>query len=439
MKMADIEYLEEERKKLWERVTTLSQQVTQLQDDVHKTTPEYVQEAKNASKKISEYKNKASNAWQEIEKIKGEVQGLIKESQVILDAKATAVTINQTLTEAQTTLKTSKETQATLNNTLQELTHKASQIQTTQAEVSGQLSTAEGNSKRISSLLETAAETQDNINNIYEEIDGYDTPEGNHVEGLKEKLAKKYTQLEKDSSSLKSNIETTQSELLTWKEDFIKERTDDFNALSEQIKSLLPGAMSAGLSAAYGEQKRAETAERNNTKRWFICIIITMVVLALIPVRLYFYLYSQGHSIDYIIQHTPQVTISIVPLYLPLIWLAAHLNKHINLSKKLIEEYAYKEAVNKTYEGLASQIKELKDEDNELEKEHLKIILKASAENPGKFITGYDKYDNPILELLAKPEKLKGLLENNPVLTTFIEQIIEQSQAISKEKETDDK
>ena len=333
MKMADIEYLEEERKKLWERVTTLSQQVTQLQDDVHKTTPEYAQEAKNASKKISEYKNKASNAWQEIEKIKGEVQGLIKESQVILDAKATAVTINQTLTEAQTTLKTSKETQATLNNTLQELTHKASQIQTTQAEVSGQLSTAEGNSKRISSLLETAAETQDNINNIYEEIDGYDTPEGNHVEGLKEKLAKKYTQLEKDSSSLKSNIETTQSELLTWKEDFIKERTDDFNALSEKIKSLLPGAMSAGLSAAYGEQKRAETAERNNTKHWFIGIIITMVVLALIPVSLYFYLYSQGHSIDYIIQLTPQVTISIVPLYLPLIWLAAHLNKHINLSK----------------------------------------------------------------------------------------------------------
>lgn len=439
MKMADIEYLEEERKKLWERVTALSQQVAKLQDDVHKTTPEYAQEAKSASKKISEYRNKASNAWQEIDKIKGDIQGLIKESQVILDAKVTASTINQSLTEAQTTLTKSQETQATLNAALQELTNKAKQIETTQSEVAGQLSTAEGNSKRISSLLEAAAETQDNINNIYEEIDGYNTPEGNHVEGLKEKLAKKYTQLEKDSSSLKSNIETTQSDLLTWKENFIKERTADFNALSEQIKSLLPGAMSAGLSAAYGEQKRAETAERNNTKHWFIGIIITMVVLALIPVGLYIYLYCKGNGIDYIIQHTPQVTISIVPLYFPLIWLAAHLNKHINLSKKLIEEYAYKEAVNKTYEGLASQIKGLHDEDNELEKEHLKIILKASAENPGKFITGYDKYDNPILELLAKPEKLKGLLENNPILTTFIEQIINQSQTISKEKETNDK
>ena len=439
MKMADIEYLEEERKKLWERVTTLSQQVAQLQDDVHKTTPEYAQEAKNASKKISEYKNKASNAWQEIEKIKGEVQGLIEESQVILDAKATAVTINQTLTEAQTTLKTSKETQATLNNTLQELTHKASQIQTTQAEVSGQLSTAEGNSKRISSLLETAAETQDNINNIYEEIDGYDTPEGNHVEGLKEKLAKKYTQLEKDSSSLKSNIETTQSELLTWKEDFIKERTDDFNALSEQIKSLLPGAMSAGLSAAYAQKKSAEIEERNSAQKSFKTSIKWMSFLAVVPVGLYLYLYCSGKGMEYIIQHTPQITLAILPLYLPAIWFAIHFNKRINLSKKLIEEYAYKEALNKTYEGLSGQIEELSDEDNELRKEHLKIILKASAENPGKFITGYDKCDNPILELLSKPKELNNLLKENPVLSTVFERIIEQSQAISKEKETDDK
>lgn len=435
MQMADIEYLEEERKKLWERVTTLSQQVAQLQEDIHKTTPECEQEARNASKEISKYKNRASNAWQEIEKIKGEIQDLIKESQVILQAKSTAITINQSLTDAQTILTESKEAQLTLDKTIQSINNQSAQIQAMQEDVTNKFSTAQSSSNKIASLLETAVETKDKINDIYDEIDGYDTLEGKHVEGLKEKLEKKYTQLEKDSSFLKSNIETIENNLLSWKENFIKEKTEEFNTLSEQIKSLLPGAMSAGLSAAYGEQKRAETNERNSTKHWFIGIIIAMVVLALIPVCLYIYLYCKGNGIDYIIQHTPQITISIVPLYLPLIWLAAHLNKHINLSKKLMEEYAYKEALNKTYEGLAGQIKELSDEDNELRKEHLKIILKASAENPGKFITGYDKCDNPILELLSKPKELNNLLKDNPILAT----VIKQTQTINKETEINDK
>lgn len=437
--MADIEYLEEERKKLWECVTALSQQVAQLQDDVHKTTPEYAQEAKSASKKISEYKNKASNAWQEIEKIKGDIQGLIKESQVILDAKVTASTINHSLTEAQTALTKSQETQATLNAALQELTNKANQIETTQSEVAGQLSTAEGNSKRISSLLEAAAKTQDNINNIYEEIDGYNTPEGNHVEGLRDKLQNSFEKIEKENQNLKKDLENTKNNISQWKTTFIKDKEAEFNTLSEKIKGLLPGAMSAGLSSAYLEKKTAEIVERNSAQNAFQWTIFWMSLIALLPIGYYFYLYYTNQTMEYIINHIPQVTLAVLPLYAPAIWLASHLNRRINLSKKLIEEYAYKEALNKTYEGLASQIKDLKDKDNELRKEHLQIILKASAENPGKFITGYDKCDNPILELLAKPEKLKDLLENNPILTTFIEQIINKSQTISKEKEANDK
>lgn len=437
--MTDIEYLEEERKKLWERVTVLSQQVAKLQDDVHKTTPEYAQEAKSASKKISEYRNKASNAWKEIEANKENFLKLIQNSEKINTAATTASDVNTILTQSHNILEGIKIEQENLTKRIQDLNTKAEQLNSLQEDGDKCLSNAVSIDSKLKTLLQNSAETKQKIEDVYDEVEGYDTEDNTHVEGLKEKLKNSFEKIEKENQNLKKDFENTKDSISRWKTDFIKEKTNDFNALSNQIKSLLPGAMSAGLSAAYAQKKSAEIEERTSAQKAFQGTIIWMSLIALIPIVYYFYLYCTNHTMEYIINHIPQVTLAILPLYAPAIWLASHLNRRINLSKKLIEEYAYKEALNKTYEGLASQIKDLKEKDNELRKEHLQIILKASAENPGKFITGYDKYDNPILELLAKPEKLKGLLENNPILTTFIEQIINQSQTISKEKEANDK
>lgn len=429
--MDQIEYLEEERKKLWAKVTELDSQIHELK----KTTPEYEREARNASKKISEYKNRASNAWDEIENNKNRLLQLIQDSEKIATAVTTAETMDVLLAKTQGVLEQANLEQKNLSSQIQNLNTQSINLNTLQEQANVTLNNATSIESKLKGLLQNSAEKKQEIEDVYDEIEGYDTEDNTHVEGLKEKLQNSFEKIEKENQNLKKDFENTRNHIFQWKTNFIKEKNSDFDVVLEKIKGLLPGAMSAGLSASYAEKRKAEEQERAQAQRSFTSAIRWMVILALIPVGVYLNLYLGNKGIEYILNHTPQITMAVLPLYLPLIWLAIHFNKRINLSKKLIEEYAYKEALNRTYEGLAGQIQNLKDKDNELRKEHLQIILKASAENPGKYITGYDKCDNPLLELISKPEKLSQLLKDHPLLTTLAEQIIKTNEYNKKEKE----
>lgn len=429
--MSNLEYLEEERKKLWTRITELGNQINELE----KHTPEYEKEAKNAVKKISEYKNRANNAWSEIETHKECFSKLLQNADQITTAAATANTMDVLLAKTQGVLEQTNIEQNKLNSQIQDLNTQSANLNALQEQATATLNNATSIESKLKGLLQNSAEKKQEIEDVYDEIEGYDTEDNTHVEGLKEKLQNSFEKIEKENQNLKKDFEATKTNLSQWKMNFLKENKSEFDALLEKIKGLLPGAMSAGLSASYAEKRKAEEQERAQAQLSFTAAIRWMVILALIPVGVYFNLYLSNKGIEYIINHTPQITMAVLPLYLPLIWFAIHFNKRINLSKKLIEEYAYKEALNRTYEGLSGQIQNLKDKDNELKKEHLRIILKASAENPGKYITGYDKCDNPLLELLSKPEKLSQLLKDNPVLTTLAEKIITEGQYNKKEKE----
>ena len=429
--MSNLEYLEEERKKLWARITELGNQI----DELKKTTPEYEKEARNASKKISEYKNRVNNSWSEIEKHKERFLKLLQEANKITTAATTADTIDALLAKTQKVLEQANLEQKNLSSQIQNLNTQSINLSTLQEQANVTLNNATSIESKLKGLLQNSAEKKQEIEDVYDEIEGYDTEDNTHVEGLKEKLQNSFEKIEKENQNLKKDFENTRNHIFQWKTNFIKEKNSDFDVVLEKIKGLLPGAMSAGLSASYAEKRKAEEQERAQAQRSFTSAIRWMVILALIPVGVYLNLYLGNKGIEYILNHTPQITMAVLPLYLPLIWLAIHFNKRINLSKKLIEEYAYKEALNRTYEGLAGQIQNLKDKDNELRKEHLQIILKASAENPGKYITGYDKCDNPLLELISKPEKLSQLLKDHPLLTTLAEQIIKTNEYNKKEKE----
>lgn len=432
--MSNLEYLEEERKKLWIKVTELSNQI----DELKKTTPEYEKEARNSSKKISEYRNRANNAWAEISTNKENFLTLLKNSEKINAAVSVAGAIDGTLSKANESLERANILQTEWSSKIDTFKEQERNLMTLQDSANDILSTANSIETKLKNLLQNSVEKKQEIEDIYDEIEGYDTEDNTHVDGLKEKLKVSFEKIEKDNQNLKKDFETTKTNIFQWKTNFIKENKTEFEALLEKIKGLLPGAMSAGLSAAYAEKKEEEEKERLQAQKSFTNAIKYMVLLALIPVGVYLYLYFNNRDIEYIINHTPQITMAVLPLYLPLIWLAIHFNKRINLSKKLIEEYAYKEAINRTYEGLSGQIQNLKDNDNELRRAHLNIILKASAENPGKYITGYDKCDNPILELISKPEKLSHLLKEHPLMTTLAEQIIKTNEHNKKEKEKQD-
>lgn len=110
----------------------------------------------------------------------------------------------------------------------------------------------------------------------------------------------------------------------------------------------------------------------------------------------------QGVELVEAIRRLPRLVLAIVPMYIPVLWLKYSANKKLNLSKRLIEEYAHKEVLSKTYVGLSKQITSISDEghSDELKFRLLSNFLQVSSEDPGKLISNYEASDHPIMEAL---------------------------------------
>ena len=109
----------------------------------------------------------------------------------------------------------------------------------------------------------------------------------------------------------------------------------------------------------------------------------------------------------------PRLVLSILPLYIPVLWVAYSANRKMNLSKRLIEEYTHKEVLSKTFEGLARQIQNIEDSaiSADLKTRLLYNILEVSSENPGKLISDYNKSDHPLMDALDKSVKLSNTID----------------------------
>ena len=75
--MTDVNYLEEERKKLWVEVVALKKAIHELST----RTPEDLKQAKQNSKETSMYKNRAKSTYEETEKIYTNSSSLLETSQ----------------------------------------------------------------------------------------------------------------------------------------------------------------------------------------------------------------------------------------------------------------------------------------------------------------------------------------------------------------------
>ena len=138
------------------------------------------------------------------------------------------------------------------------------------------------------------------------------------------------------------------------------------------------------------------------------------MALALLPIGINLYMWlGKGFSGMEVIQQLPRVMLCVLPIYLPLFWLAIFANKRVNLSKRLIEEYKHKETVSKTYEGLAQQISKIEDGkvSNELQARLLYNTVMLSEKNPGELIKNFNRPDNPLFDALNQSSRLAEAME----------------------------
>jgi hypothetical protein len=201
---------------------------------------------------------------------------------------------------------------------------------------------------------------------------------------------------------------------------------NQFKEVLEKIETLLPNAMTAGLSHAYSEKKNDEAEERKWHSITFNVAICGMVIVSLIPFWVSIRSLLDKTSLHDVILDLPRLVLSILPLYVPVLWVAYSSNRKMNLSKRLIEEYSHKEVLSKTYEGLSTQINNIPDKEasSDLRIKLLYNILEISSENPGKLISNYNKSDHPLMDALDKSVQLSNAvakLSNFPGMTRISE------------------
>jgi chemotaxis protein histidine kinase CheA len=122
-----------------------------------------------------------------------------------------------------------------------------------------------------------------------------------------------------------------------------------FDELRAKTEALLPGATSAGLASAFRDQK----ARFDRPQRYWLWTFIVAVVLLLIagsaglPGFLLVGGVAERPSWDIILRHV----VNRLPLVLPLVWLGLYAGRNYMLALRMLEDYAFKEAISATFEG----------------------------------------------------------------------------------------
>jgi len=290
----------------------------------------------------------------------------------------------------------------------------------------------------IEALLTHSMKKKSEIDELHKSILGAEVKGADgaveRVDGLVDSLERAYGSVEAKVTALESEvdgavkgvIEKYEGDLSQDKERFEKlilESKERYSAIDDEITGLLPGAMAAGLSAAYEKKKDDEVVSSEKYESSFKIAIALMVAVSLIPFGVDVFLLGwKGADLVQVIKDTPSLIVSILPLYFPVLWFAYSSSKKLNLSKRLIEEYTHKAVLGKTFSGLSNQIESLPRESvvrDELRTRLLFNLLQVSSENPGKLITDYNKSDHPLMDALENSAKLSDSVETLSKLPGF--------------------
>lgn len=269
------------------------------------------------------------------------------------------------------------------------------------------------------------------------------------INGLKDQLEESFEELEESIRALSEENESHHQEFKARVDESLKIQSDknqqlltnwdnSHQELTKKIKDLLPDALTAGLSYAYEKKRINEEAELNKNQKTFQRTIYVLAIMALIPVVVNAIRYFSHHvPLDAVIESSPSLIMLILPLYLPIVWLAYSSGLKVKLAKRLIEEYAHKETVAKTFEGLSKQIESFADEDIalDLKTKLLFNLLDISAENPGKLITDYNKSDHPVMDALDKSVKFADSLDKLAKVPGFRKLAAKLSESLDKKRE----
>lgn len=214
-----------------------------------------------------------------------------------------------------------------------------------------------------------------------------------------------------EMGAAKKRVDTMTATLADYEQGVQKSRAD-LDALREKIEALLPGATSAGLASAFHAQK-----ERFRWPQWvwlalFVCGILALIAAAATGLP------ATAESWEPILRHI----INRLPLVAPLVWLSIYAGHHYNMALRMQEEYAFKEAVSRAFEGYKREMEAIDCASDGGEKPLVTLcenVLSALAERPGRIYEGKTDVATPLTplanilkELVAAIKKRENSIAN---------------------------
>ena len=158
-------------------------------------------------------------------------------------------------------------------------------------------------------------------------------------------------------------------------------------ALFEKIESLLPGATSAGLASSYGKLKEKFTNPIRGYTILFYLALLLLIIAAIEKIS-----FTPSFHIQFFAvqgwEDTLKSLLHKIPLIAPILWLALFASTRRSQYERLQQEYAHKEALATSYESYKKQIKDLKGDSDELQKELISKAINAMAYNASVTLDG---------------------------------------------------
>lgn len=428
-KSKQIEHLERQGRQMLEKIQMLEKRDQELMLEISKRTSEDEKEARQNSRKVSEFRNKVEMKLAEskefIKQLNDELD-LARQSKDEINVISTKVNEQRLAVDEAKSRIDDAETEferklTTINSrigSIDTLFEKYPNLESQLLEIDQFTEKVEENLEKSGISLTSINKRKKEIDDLHREIFGYSQTDENSaettiVEGLKDELENTYNDLKIEIDNSKAQLEIINNKSKDNYSNFEKEYKTKYKKINEDIASLLPAALTAGLSSAFSTKKDDEVKSSKKMQRNFNIGIILMVLVSMIPVVISLSFLNSGFTLEQVIFKLPRVVLSIMPMYVPILWFTISASKKFNLSKRLIEEYSHKEVLSKTYEGLSTQIENLEDksQSEELRYRLLSNFLQVSSENPGKLISNYNTSDHPIMEALEQSYKLQTTLD----------------------------
>lgn len=378
--MVTIEYLDDERTKLWAQVnelkTAVNKSLTELKEliDAVKTiadakTPEDVQTARRAA--------------QEAVKIKDEILQLATDTAEAKERLADAK-------KAFKQIETRDVTSAT----------KIKEIEANEKKIVDAKSTVDG----IVTKLNEAKVAADNVLEKITTASGTAIPQAQEIANLKAKASSEFSEIAATREKMSelqtelANLKTAYDELLikaknafsetnsTHTERFAslyEENETKLNELSTKINDLLPGATSVALATAFDERKQAV-----EKYKWVWAVLLILSAVAIV-----------GFGCWFLSKPTPPDAPSSLPIRFViiagLVMVEEFARRNFNVATRLAESYAYKEAISKSYLGFKKEMTDINMPEKESDADTpcvsvlVKTFLDKLGDEPGKKV--FDK------------------------------------------------